>query len=165
MKMKLIAAADKNGGIGKDGKLIVYLADDMKHFRTTTMNSIVVMGRKTYESLPGREPLKGRRNIILSRNLELHSDDKFEVCHSVDELLYTLQDVEEDIYVIGGGTIYSLLLPYCTEACITEIDSTFDADTFIPLFSELKDWELVSESVKHKQNNITYSFVTYKRRI
>lgn len=163
MDLKLIAASDRNGGIGKDGELLVHLSQDMKHFRSTTMNSVVIMGRKTLESLPGGKPLFGRRNIVISRVLE-PKDHNYEVCRSIEELEIALQGETRDVYVIGGGQIYSLLLPYCTEAYITEIDAEFNADTFIPVFSKLKDWEIVHKSYRHTEDSLTYSFVKYKRK-
>ena len=164
MNLKLIAASDRNGGIGKDGHLLVHLSQDMKHFRSTTMNSVVIMGRKTLESLPGGKPLDGRRNIVISRTLESNAESNYEVCSSVEELESLLKDETRDAFVIGGGQIYSLLLPYCNEAYITEIDAEFDADTFIPVFSKSSEWESVYKSYRHTENNLTYAFVKYKRR-
>lgn len=164
MNLKLIAASDRNGGIGKDGHLLVHLSQDMKQFRSITLNSVLVMGRKTLESLPDGKPLDGRRNIVLSRSLDLDESVGYEICRSVEELETLLSTESRDVYVIGGGQIYSLLLPYCNEAYITEIDAEFDADTFIPVFSKSSEWESVYKSYRHTENNLTYAFVKYKRK-
>ena len=109
--MKAILSADRNWGIGHQGRLLVTIPSDMRFFRETTMGKVVVMGRKTLETLPGGQPMKGRTTILLSR------DPKFCVrgattVHSKEELLKILESYpDEDIYVAGGGEIYSMLLP------------------------------------------------------
>ena len=127
--MKLFAAADKEWNIGNKGELLFSLPDDMKFFRTTTSGKVVVMGRKTLESFPGSKPLKNRVNIVLSRNA--HEVEGAEFVNSVDELLEKVKEYNsDDVYVIGGAQIYSLLLPYCDTALITHVDAVADeADT------------------------------------
>lgn len=160
--MKLIAAVDNDWNIGNKGGLLFSLPDDMKFFRTTTSGKIVVMGRKTLESFPGSKPLKNRVNIVLSRSS--HSVDGAEFVTSVDELLEKLKQYDtDDVYVIGGAPIYSLLLPYCDTALITHVDAVADeADSKFP---ELKDseWKITEQSDILENNGIKFRFTTYKR--
>ena len=160
--MKLIAAVDNDWNIGNKGGLLFSLPDDMKFFRTTTSGKIVVMGRKTLESFPGSKPLKTRVNIVLSRSS--HSVDGAEFVTNVDELLEKLKQYDtDDVYVIGGAQIYSLLLPYCDTALITHVDAAADeADSKFP---ELKDseWKITEQSDILENNGIKFRFTTYKR--
>lgn len=160
--MKLIAAVDNEWNIGNKGGLLFSLPDDMKFFRTTTSGKIVVMGRKTLESFPGSKPLKNRVNIVLSRSS--HNVDGAEFVTSVDDLLKKLKQYDtEDIYVIGGAQIYSLLLPYCDTALITHVDAVAsEADSKFP---ELKtdEWKITEQSDILENNGIKFRFTTYKR--
>ena len=111
--MKFIAAVDKNWAIGNNGRLLVRISEDQKNFRNETMGHVVVLGRKTLEEFPGGRPLKGRTNIILSGNPE-YTVDGAVVVHSLDELFVELKKYDsDDIYVIGGQTVYDALIPYC----------------------------------------------------
>lgn len=160
--MKLIAAVDNEWNIGNKGNLLFSLPDDMKFFRTTTSGKIVVMGRKNLESFPGSKPLKNRINIVLSRSK--HDVDGAEFVTGVDELLDRLKEYDsDDVYVIGGAQIYSLLLPYCDTALITHVDAVaIEADSKFP---ELKDneWTVTEQSDIHENNGIKFRFTTYKR--
>ena len=119
--MNLIVAVDENWAIGNRNKLLVSIPADMKFFREMTKGNVVVMGRKTMESFPGGQPLKKRTNIVLSRDESYQVKDAV-VVHSLEELLEQLKSFpEESIYVIGGESIYRMLLPYCKEAYITRI--------------------------------------------
>ena len=106
--MNLIAAADENWGIGKNGGLLAHISGDMKYFRETTKGKVVVMGRKTLESFPGGKPLKNRVNIVLTQNQDF-APEGVTVCHSIEETLETLKQYpKEDVFIIGGGMIYIL---------------------------------------------------------
>ena len=160
--MKWIVVADRDGGIGKDGKLLADLPTDMKHFRAETKGKTVIMGRATLESFPGGRPLPMRRNIVLSRTLADSGD--YEVCRSVEELLELIGNEDtNDLYVIGGGQIYEQLLPYCDEALVTELEAVFDSDTKIPLLSQLPEWDRAEESNMICENGVNYRFVVYRR--
>lgn len=161
--MKLIAAVDNEWNIGNKGGLLFSIPDDMKFFRTTTSGKTVVMGRKTLESFPGSKPLKNRVNIVLSRSS--HEVDGAEFVTSVDELLEKIEKFNsDDVYVIGGAQIYSLLLPYCDTALITHIDAVADeADSKFPKLSE-DEWEVAEQSELHENNGISFRFVTYRRK-
>ncbi len=160
--MKLIAAVDNEWNIGNKGGLLFSLPDDMKFFRTTTSGKVVVMGRKTLESFPGSKPLKNRVNIVLSRNK--HDVEGAEFVTSVEELLNELKKYEsDDVYVIGGAQIYSLLLPYCDTALITHVDAVAsEADSKFPELNA-DEWVITEQSDVHENNGIEFRFTTYKR--
>lgn len=161
--MKLIAVQEKNGGIGINGGLLMSLPTDMKYFRTVTTGHTVIMGRKTLESFPGGKPLPKRRNIVLSTTLE--GGEGYDVCRSIDELGAMLsEDEKANAFIIGGGQIYELMLPLADEAYITEIDAELEADTFIPVFSKLPDWERTSVSENIEENGVKYAFAVYRRK-
>ena len=130
--MNLIVAVDSNWGIGKDNKLLVSIPADMKFFRTTTSGKVVIMGRKTLESFPNGLPLKNRVNIVITGNKDYKVKDGV-VVHSVEEALQEAGKYpSEDVYVIGGDSIYRQMLPYCSKAHVTKIDFAYQADTFFP---------------------------------
>ena len=161
--MNLIVAVDKNWAIGKDNKLLVSIPQDMKFFRETTMDKVVVMGRKTLETFPGGQPLKKRTNIVLTRDKNYKVKDAI-VVHSIEELLEELKKYEEEqIYVIGGESIYRALLPYCKLAHVTKIDHAYEADTYFPNLDEMDDWEVTGVSEEQTYFDLEYEFVRYER--
>ena len=144
--MNIIVAADKNWGIGKDNKLLVSIPADMKFFRETTTGNVVVMGRKTLESFPGGLPLKRRTNIVLTKDVNYQVKDAVLV-HSVEELLEELKKYDsENVYVIGGDSVYRQLLPYCDIAHVTKIDYAYEADSYFPNLDEDPQWEVTASS-------------------
>lgn len=157
--MKLIAAVDRSWAIGKDGDQLVYLKEDLKRFRALTLGGCVIMGRKTLEALPGGMPLKGRRNLVLSRD-ESCSAEGAEVFHSVEELLAA---APEDAFVIGGGRVYEALLPWCDVAYLTQIDGEFPADCWLPNLDRLPGWTAGEPSPYMEQDGVRYRYVTYIR--
>jgi len=162
--MKAIVAVDLNWGIGYKGNLLQRIPEDMKFFKKTTIGKVVVMGRKTYESLPGKEPLKDRVNIVLSEKGKFN-DSRIKVCRSLDELFCELKKYnDDDVFVIGGEAVYSLLLPYCSEAYITKIENTYKADTYFRNLDEDESWELTFESESKVYNDIQYRFTKYKNK-
>jgi dihydrofolate reductase len=161
--MNIIAAADRNWAIGKDGGLLYHLPQDMKFFRETTQNSVVVMGRKTLESFPGGRPLKNRVNIVLTRNKEYEKDGVI-ICHDADKLPEILKSYpEKEVFVIGGEEIYRLLLPMCNKAYITKIDKEADADSFFPNLDNDTAWHKTKISETFSDNGICFNFVVYER--
>lgn len=161
--MNLIAAVDKNWGIGIKGELLISIPDDMKFFKNTTTGNIVVMGRKTLESFPGKRPLKNRTNIVVTSDMSYNADGA-EAVHSIPELLEALKKFDsEKVYVIGGGTIYKQLLPYCDTAYITYIDYGYEADTFLNNLDEDDSWVLEEESEEQTYFDVEYYFRKYKR--
>ena len=162
--MNIIAAVDKYWAIGNKGQLLVSIPHDQKRFRDETLGKVIVMGRKTLESLPGGQPLYGRTNVVLSRDPEYRVKGA-EVCHSLDETLEFLQKYSpEDVYIIGGGSIYEQFLPYCGRADVTWIDFAYDADTYLTNLDKQEEWEMKSESDEQTYFDLCYTYRTYKKR-
>lgn len=162
--MNLIVAADSNWGIGKDNKLLVSIPADMKFFRTTTTGKVVIMGRKTLESFPGGMPLKNRVNIVMTRKKDYKVKDAV-VVHSVEEALKEVEKYPaDDVYVIGGDSIYKQMLPYCSRAYVTKIDFAYQADTYFPDLDESGEWEVTCRSEEQTYFDIEYEFLTYDRK-
>lgn len=161
--MKAILAADKHWGIGLAGSLLVSIPADMRYFREMTMGKTVVMGRKTLDSMPGGKPLGGRENIILTRNGNLLVKDAI-VVQDTEQLQSVLEGKNtDDVFVIGGGEIYKLLLPLCDTVYVTRIDYIYQADTFFPDLDKDPAWEMVEESEEQTYFNLEYTFRTYRR--
>ncbi len=161
--MKTIVAVDNNWGIGKDGDLLLRLPGDMKYFRKETFGKVVVMGRTTFESLPGKKPLKDRINIVLSRNPDFQVDCI--QCKSMGELFKILENYDmEDVLIIGGEAIYRQFLPYCSGHLVTKINGTFDADKHFENLDQREDLELVWESEVQNDNGVEYRFTEYRRK-
>ncbi len=161
--MNLIVAVDKNWAIGNDNKLLVSIPQDMKFFRETTMGKVVVMGRKTLESFPGGQPLKKRTNIVLTRDKNYQVKDAI-VVNTVDELLQELKKYdEEEIYVIGGESIYRQMLPYCKVAHVTKINHAYEADTYFPNLDEKDEWVVTGVSDEQTYFDLEYEFVRYEK--
>ena len=130
--MNIIVAVDKNWAIGKDNKLLVSIPADMKMFRQETTGKVVVMGRKTLESFPNGLPLKNRTNIVLTGNKDYNVKDAI-IVHTVEELLEEIKKYpSEEVYCIGGDSVYKQLLPYCDTAHVTKIDFAYEADSYFP---------------------------------
>lgn len=160
--MNLIAMVDKNWAIGKGGQQLVTIPNDLKRFQDMTMGKTVVMGRKTFEALPGRRPLHGRVNVILSRNPEYRVNGTI-TCHNTEDALeYLKQYSSDDICIIGGGEIYNQFLPYCDRAEVTWIDYVYAGDTYFPNLDELADWKMIEESDEQTYFDLCYSYRTYK---
>lgn len=162
--MNIIVAADRNWAIGLHNKLLVSIPSDMKFFRETTTGKVVVMGRKTLESFPGGQPLKKRVNIVLTRDKGYQVKDAI-VVHTLEELLEELKKYDsDDIYVIGGESVYRQLLPYCDTALVTRIDHEYQADTFFPDLDAMEEWQLVGESDEQTYFDLEYVFTKYKKK-
>ena len=161
--MNIIVAVDKNWGIGKDNRLLVSIPEDMKFFRTTTTGKVVVIGRKTLESFPGGQPLKNRTNIVLTRDVNYKVKDAV-IVHSVEELLEELKKYDsEEVYVIGGDSVYSAMLDHCDTAYVTKIDFAYEADTWFPNLDEREDWSQAEASEEQTYFDLEYQFVKYKK--
>lgn len=162
--MKAIVAVDLNWGIGYKGSLLLRIPDDMKFFKEMTLGKVVIMGRETFESLPGKKPLKDRINIVLSRK-ECYGDDNLTMCHSIDEVFREIKKYKtEDIFVIGGESVYIQLLPFCTEAYTTKIENKYKADKFFTDLDKEDSWERVPTSDLHVYKDIDYRFEKYINR-
>ena len=158
--MKAIFHADKEWGIGKNNGLMFSLPKDMKFFRETTKGKVVVMGLNTLRSFPEGKPLKNRVNIVLSP--EDAGEDVITV-HSLEELFEEVKKYpQDDVFVIGGASVYRALLPYCTEALVTKVEAVGGADVFAPNLDEDENFELLSESDPQEDNGYTIKFCTYR---
>ena len=161
--MKLIAAVDKNWAIGYKNQLLVSIPSDMKQFRQKTTGHIVVMGRKTLESFPGGLPLKNRLNIVLTSNRNYQVKDAV-IVHSEEELKEELKKYDTDeIFVIGGESIYRMLEPLCDEAFLTKIDHSYQADAHFPNLDADPSWVLKEESEENTCFDLEYVFTRYER--
>ncbi|MFV0517679.1 MAG: dihydrofolate reductase [Aminipila sp.] len=161
--MKIIVAVDKNWGIGKDNGLLTYIPDDLKYFKEKTLDKVVVMGRRTLESLPGAKPLPKRTNIVLTSDKDYKVD--CHVCHSTKELEEQLENYESDnVYIIGGAKVYKDFLSDCDTCFVTKIDKAFEPDRYFDNLDENKDFELFWESEVKEHNGIKYRFTEYRRK-
>ncbi len=162
--MNLIVAVDNNWAIGYKGDLLVRIPNDHKMFRQETTGKVVVLGRKTLETFPNGLPLKNRTNIILSTNKDYKVNDAI-VVHSIEELLEEVKKYNtEDVYIIGGDSIYKQMLPYCDVAHVTRIDHNYDADAYFPNLEESGEWEITNESDEMTYFDLIYQFVKYERK-
>lgn len=162
--MNLIAAVDRNWAIGLNNKLLVRIPEDQKFFRETTTGKVVVMGRKTLESFPGGQPLKNRINIVLTRDENYRAKDAT-VVYSLEELFEELKQYKsEDIYIIGGESIYRQLLDYCDVAHITKIDYAYEADSWFPNLDEMDQWEVTADSEEQTCFDLEYYFLKYEKK-
>lgn len=162
--MNLIVNVDSNWAIGYRGKLLVSIPEDMKFFRSETTRKVVVLGRKTLDTFPGGQPLKNRTNIILTRNPNYQVKGAI-ICHSVEEVLEELKKYNsEDVYIIGGDSIYKEFLPYCDVAHVTRTDHVYDADAWFPNLEEDPAWVLTGESEEKTYFDLEFRFCRYERR-
>ena len=160
--LSAIVAVCDDWGIGIDGGMLVSNRDDMRHFVACTTPGTVVMGRKTLESLPGGRPLKGRRNVVLTRDASFAREGA-EVVHSLDEALAAVER-DERVWVIGGDSVYHALLPYCSRAVVTKNHCVRPADSFFPNLDADPAWEVadvMGEGVTPE--GVAYEFVEYRR--
>lgn len=161
--MNLIVAVDENWAIGNKNELLISIPADHKMFRQETTGKVVVLGRKTLETFPQGLPLKNRTNIILSTNPAYKVKDAV-VVHSVEELLEELKKYNtEDVYIVGGESIYRQMLPYCNVAHVTKIDYAYRADAYFPDLDQMPEWEITADSEEQTYFDITYHFVKYER--
>ena len=158
--MKAIVCVDSKWGIGRGNDLLFSLPLDMKFFRETTKEKIVVMGGKTLRSFPNAKPLPKRINIVLSKTEE--RDDCI-ICKDFTTLLDTLKKYNsDDIFIIGGGSFYSMMLPYCDEAFVTKVKSNGEATVFFPNLDKNPDWTLVEEGEELETNGHYITFNKYQ---
>lgn len=160
--MNAIVAVSSNWGIGYNNDLLFNIPEDKKYFRSMTIGKTVVMGRKTLESLPGGRPFKDRTNIVLSRNSGYTAPEGVILCRDVNELPDIIGSFEgNDVFVVGGADIYSLMLPYCSTVYVTKIDAVKPADKYFPNLDSLFEWKLTDESEEHEFDGLKYKFCAY----
>ncbi len=159
----LIAAVARNGAIGKDNQLLWHLPEDMRHFREITRGKPVVMGRKTWESLPEKfRPLPGRLNIVVSRNPD-YSATGASLADSLAGAIAAAKDAEE-IFIIGGAALYHQAMPLADRLYLTEIDRDFIGDTFFPPVDR-NDWQECTRQMQQSACGTGLDFVEYRRKI
>lgn len=159
--MELIVAVFDDWGIGRDGTQQIALMADRKFFRETTRGAMVIAGRKTIGDFPGKKPLPGRLNVALTRG----KDDLpgFTVCHSPEEAVALAKTVERAM-VIGGGSVYRQMLPYCDTAYITKVHATPESDTYFPNLDADESWYIAETLLSGEEDGIGYEMLLYKRK-
>ncbi len=168
--MKLVVAVDNEWGIGYKGELLARVRADLKYFQSLTKGNVVILGSKTLSTFPGGRVLKNRENIVLSRNPDYNPEGAV-MARSLDDLLEILKGYNTDnVYVIGGSQIYSMLLPYCDTAYVTKFEKSFTKDAFFPNLDASPQWELaeigeeqLTDPETDTEENMTFRFCTYKR--
>lgn len=158
----IIVAVDRRNGIGNNNGLLVHLPGDLKRFREITMGHCLIMGKRTWESLPNK-PLKGRKNIVITDN-DLDCFECAETARSIEEAL-TLCDKGKEVFIIGGGSVYRQFMPLADRLMVTHIESEYQADTFFPEISS-NDW-YVADREEHKSSgpeSPSFIYVTYLRK-
>ena len=158
--MELIVAVYEDWGIGKDGTQPVALSADRKFFRETTRGATVIVGRRTVEDFPGKKPLPGRENVVLTRgNPEIPG---FTVCHSPEEAVALTKDSQR-VMVIGGGSVYGQLLSKCDTAYVTKVHCAPESDTFFPNLDADPAWKLERVLQSGTENGVDYEMCLYRR--
>lgn len=162
--LSIIVAVAENNIIGGDNKLLWHISEDLKRFRNLTTDHTIIMGRKTFESLP--KILPNRHHVILTndKNYSVNSED-VTIVNTLNEILDTYSKSAEEAFIIGGGQIYNLLLPYCSKIYLTKIKKAFEGDTYFPKIN-FNDFEVVysSEENIHTENNLFYQFIDLVRK-
>lgn len=158
--MELIVAVYDDWGIGKDGTQPIALSADRKFFRETTKGAMVIVGRKTLADFPGGRPLPNRVNVVMTRQ-DAEIPDVL-VCHSPVEAM-ELAKTAERAMVIGGGSIYKQMLPYCDTAYITKVHTAPESDTYFPNLDEDPQWKMVEVLQSGEENGICYEMCLYKK--
>lgn len=161
--MNIIVAVDKNWAIGLKNKLLVTIPADHKMFRQETMGKVVVYGRKTLETFPGKKPLQGRTNIVLTTDEAYTVKDALTV-HSLKALFRQLEQYDtKDVYVIGGESVYRQLLPFCDTAHVTRIDHAYEADVWFPDLDADGQWRVTADSEEQTYFDLEYKFLKYEK--
>ena len=159
--MELIVAVYDDWGIGCCGTQPIALAADRKFFRQTTKGAMVIVGRRTIQDFPGQKPLPGRINVALTRSKQ--EIPGFILCDS-PQAAVELAKTADRAFVIGGGSVYTQLLPYCDKAYITKVHTTTSSDTFFPNLDEQEDWQRSEILQSGEENGIAYEMLLYRRK-
>ena len=159
--MIAIVAVDKNWGIGKDGEQLIYIPEDLKRFKAFTTGNAIILGRKTMYTFPGSKPLKGRRNLILSRTAGF-APEGGEVFPGLEELMEQVTD-PDNTYVVGGASVYHTMIGQCDRAYVTKIDAEYPADCWFPDLDEDPNWVVESEGEWMEHEGVRFRYVNYKR--
>ncbi len=157
--MTAIVAVDENWAIGYQGGLLCHISADLKRFRALTLGKTVILGRKTLDTFPGKKPLPGRKNLIMSTTMQAAPEGAW-VFQNLDTLL---ENAPEDSFVIGGGQVYRELLPYCDTVYLTKIHAVFPADAWFPDLDGDKGWKVVETEGPLEENGVKFSYIIYRR--
>jgi dihydrofolate reductase len=160
--ISIIVAMASNRAIGKNNQLLWHISNDLKRFKRLTSGNTIVMGRKTFESLPGGA-LPNRRNIVLSDRLET-APTACELAHSIEEVMQMVQH-ESEVFIIGGGSVYEQFLPLADKIYLTRVEQNFEGDTFFPPVN-FSSYELIEKEVVDNdlQSTYVYTFETYQKK-
>lgn len=162
--ISMIVATSKNNGIGKNNSLLWHISEDLKRFKEITSGHKMIMGRKTFKSLPGILP--NRHHIILTRDNNFNVDsDKVTIVHDIDEIIKSYKNSSEEVFIIGGGEIYNLFMPYVDKLYLTKVEKDFDADTFFPQIN-MNNWEIIHKSDKKtdEKSGLIFEFIDLIRK-
>lgn len=160
----IVAIAASNNAIGKDNSLLSHISEDLKRFKEITSNHKILMGRKTFESLPGILP--NREHIILTRDKNFNVDsDKVTIINNIEDAIKYYKDSNEEIFIIGGGEIYKEFLPFANKLYLTKVYKDFDADTFFPQIN-LDEWKVIhtSETKIDEKSGLNFEFIDLLRK-
>jgi len=161
--MNLYVVADANWAIGRGNELLIRIPREQKLFMEETAGKVVVMGRKTFETVHHGLAIQGRTNIVLSRNKALQIKGAI-VVHSVEELLEELKKYPlEDVNIVGGESIYQQMLPYCKVAHVSKLDYAYTGDRYFPNLDKAPDWKLTADSDEQVYFDVTYEFLRYEK--
>lgn len=162
--MNIMVTADERWVIGSGDKLLVQIPRNQKLFMEETTGKIVVVGRKALQTFPQGMPLQGRTTIVLSKNKDLKIKGAL-VMDSLESLLKELKKYKsEDIYIVGGESVYAQLLPYCDVVHVTKVDHVYSGNKYFPNLDNDPDWEITAESDEQTYFDIPYTFLKYERR-
>ncbi len=161
--MDLIVAVDENWAIGYQGDLLTRISADLKNFKALTTGAVIILGRKTIETFPGGRALPGRENIILSRDSSYCREDAV-VCRSVEEVLSKVENMEKEVFVVGGESVYRQFLPYCHKAYVTKIKRAFPADSYFENLDENREWEIAEAAKIMEEDGMPFQFMIYRRK-
>lgn len=160
--MNLIVAVDEAFGIGKGGKLPWHIPADLAYFKRMTLGKTVIMGRRTLESFPGGRPLPKRNNLVLTAN-PAYEQANVMALYSLEQLLEKVKRLPpDDVFVIGGATVYEQLLPYCARAYVTKVCGRFETDTAFPNLDQLEGWRLTLSQPVQEDNGYEFRFCVYQ---
>jgi dihydrofolate reductase len=161
--IKILVACDENRVIGKDNQLIWHLPADLKRFKSLTTGHVILMGRKTYESIG--KPLPNRTTIVITRQADFQAEGTI-IAHSVDEAILKAKSLSrEDIFIVGGAEIYTVSMALADQILLTQLHDIFEGDAFFPEISP-ETWEIVDRErgLTDEKNPFQYSFITYQKK-
>lgn len=162
--MIAVFCADRNWGIGRKGSPLVQMKSDTKRFQDITYGKVVILGRRTLETLPGGQPYKGRKNLVLTRD-PFYKARGAELIYSLEDLAEAIRGYDRDeVFVAGGGEVFEQLLPYCDTALVTRVDMAYQADTYVTNLDEDPEWQQVACSEEQTCFDIEFYFTEYHRK-